>query len=1706
MSAPGTCLSSEEMMTRFTHLLGAIFCVLMMALSLVAPYTRARAQEATPVISNTATASWLADGRQASVASNRVDIRLDGVTAQKPQLDIFRLTRNGATQSLAGASCTTSNGTSLPFSFEGVWGYVPVGAVPLQPATEIKAGEPLIFGVTHQASNRNPTRLDTKEIVFTNAAGDEEVVTMIETGVNTGYFMGALMTRATPPSPTKRDCVLSVLPGEPLRLGAAEGQGEPVFADGNVNMLIDPYGITFDSVTGESITGVKVSIVDAVTGQPAEVYGDDGVSRYPSTVYTGQTVVDSGGTVYTFPIGDYRFPLMPPGRYRLVVEPEEPYTFPSGIPAEELAHLDRPDGGKFAILPGSYGGVIELFDPAPVRVDIPLDKPGGALLLTKTASEIVGQAGDTISYQINVTNSDPLRPSGVITLTDLIPAQMRLREGTVRIDGQKIDVDAGPDGAKMTLVLPRLKRASTMKITYALEIRSDAREGDALNRVTAVDDLGNVSNVADALVRIERDSIADRMTIIGRVVEAACSIDPDKAPGIAGVRVMMEDGSYAVTDMDGRYHFEGVVPGTHVVQLDDSSLVGHELVDCAQSTRSAGRSFSRFVEGRGGSLKRVDFRAVKREGSVEAVVAKRPQVLDDAAAAGGGRDWLTETQPGVIDWLFPATNFNPRAPVTRVAISHLADQTVRLSVDGKPVDPLQFESVSKGPHGSVSLWRAVPINGRKSLLTAEVLNADGSVAKRLEREVYYSNTPVQAEFLRDKSVLVADGVTRPVIAVRLTDRHGKPIHHDVIGDFEVPAPYYPAVEVDAQQARQLAGLERAQPVWRVHGDEGIAYIELEPTTASGTVSIRFDFRDGEAQREQRLEAWLDPGDRPWTVVGLAQGTVGFNKLQGHLQDLKDEEKDTLTDGRLALYAKGKISGQWLMTLAYDSDKKEDETRFAGIIDPRAYYTVYADTSERRYDAASIRKLYLRLERRQFYALFGDFETGIDEPELARYTRSLNGVKAEYGSDRVSALAFAADTPTRFRRDEIQGNGLSGPYALGAREIMANSERIQIEVRDRERSDRVVDTRLLTRYIDYEIDYVQGLIRFKEPILSRTSDLDPQFIIATYEVDGVGERQLNAGARASWRSKDQKLQVAATAIHDSNDGGKTLLGGADVRYRPDQRTEIRAEVAVSDARPEATGEGEGGTATAWLVEAEHHGEKFDALAYVRQQDGGFGAGQISGANAGTRKIGIDGRVGITDALQFTGSAWHETGLGSDLRRIAARGLLEYRSADWGGRAGFTFAQDRLADGRQLDSTILQLGANRRFFDNKLELDAQTEIPLSGNNDSVDFPARHRLAARYSLTQGVQLIGNYEIADGRNIDARTAKLGFEVQPWTGAKVMAMGNVQQIAEYGARSFAAFGLSQSLVLDEHWSIDATVDSNRSLGGIDPSLVVNPDHPVSAGGQLSDGVITEDFTALTAGATYRSDLWSVSSRAEYRMSELGDRYGATVGAIRQIGEGQAIGGAASYLVAKDEKGASTRTADVQFSWAHRPAGSRIAFLDKVEVRAEKLENGVLGQTGPIGLPSLINGDASSLRVINSLSLNWSPLSGGRDDDQYLERSEFSLFWGSRYASEKIGDADIKGWSNVVGLDGRIGLGERFDIGGAFTIRQGLGSRSFAYSGGPSIGISPVKNSWISLGWNIVGFEDRDFEESRYTRSGPYATLRFKFDQNTLQGLGLGRR
>ncbi|MEO1221794.1 MAG: hypothetical protein AAFY42_10660, partial [Pseudomonadota bacterium] len=79
------------------------------------------------------------------------------------------------------------------------------------------------------------------------------------------------------------------------------------------------------------------------------------------------------------------------------------------------------------------------------------------------------------------------------------------------------------------------------------------------------------------------------------------------------------------------------------------------------------------------------------------------------------------------------------------------------------------------------------------------------------------------------------------------------------------------------------------------------------------------------------------------------------------------------------------------------------------------------------------------------------------------------------------------------------------------------------------------------------------------------------------------------------------------------------------------------------------------------------------------------------------------------------------------------------------------------------------------------------------------------------------------------------------------------------------------------------------------------------------------DFTAVTLGGAWRKDRWSLTARGEYRDGEQADRYGATFGGIRQLGEGSIVGSGITWTRAEDENGPKVEIMDAAVAFAHRP-------------------------------------------------------------------------------------------------------------------------------------------------------------------------------------------
>ncbi len=43
-----------------------------------------------------------------------------------------------------------------------------------------------------------------------------------------------------------------------------------------------------------------------------------------------------------------------------------------------------------------------------------------------------------------------------------------------------------------------------------------------------------------------------------------------------------------------------------------------------------------------------------------------------------------------------------------------------------------------------------------------------------------------------------------------------------------------------------------------------------------------------------------------------------------------------------------------------------------------------------------------------------------------------------------------------------------------------------------------------------------------------------------------------------------------------------------------------------------------------------------------------------------------------------------------------------------------------------------------------------------------------------------------------------------------------------------------------------------------------------------------------------------------------------------------------------------------------------------------------------------------------------------------------------------------------------------------------------------------MENTWIAAGYNVLGFNDRDFAGAEYRAKGFFLSVRIKFDQDTL--------
>lgn len=1937
--------------------LAAILSVLLFAL-LVPVFSLAATAPGT-TIQNVARVSFSnAGATPVTITSNIVSATV-AAPPSSSELVILRTNATGGAMTTIGPTqCQSANGlTALPPPRSTAGDAIDLSQpVTLAVAASLHGGEAAFLQVTDADQNRDAAAIDVAELRLSTPGGDREVLRLAETGPDTGVFAGYVQTRAA--SVGVGNCVLEV--ERNTQITSLYVDPTDAGDTSSASALVDPYGLVFNSTTGAAIDGARVRLIDATTGGLALVFGDDGGSRYPAEMVTGAAVTDAGGTVYTLPAGVFRFPLVAPGSYRIEVDPPAGRAFPSALGLSELAQTP---GGPYRLSAGSFGNAFTVDTSPAVAVDIPIDTAATQLFMQKTTTTTVAAIGDFVQYTLALQNTSDNAALASVTMTDRLPRGARYREGSTRVNGRKApDPAISADGQTLTFIGQALGAGVSMEIRYVVEITAGATGKQLVNTARAVGPDGVASNTAQATIQLREELFRDRAILMGRIVEGNCSTPAHRLQGVADVRVYLEDGRYSMTDADGKYHFEGVMPGAHVVQLDTVTIPEtHRVVACADRVRNAGRAYSQFVDVRGGALWRSDFvleRKTVPKGTVtlemrtrvenpslqhelaldvagvainnvrllvmlpegltyrndsarlngaeigdpsisgnvlsfpltaaaadssalivfdtdagpgasgaltvkavasfdspsqiaqttapianvilrgemlyesasyrfsprfdvlntdiqpadraqldrivaewrgvtslrlatlghtdQTLIAARSRaaypdnralslaraeavakylaigldidparvtvegrgsdepiatghdakslalnrrvdiaieglrvvaaggftvttpsaraasvetkgVLGKAAATDAGsqatRDGpqanesahsqpaspravaaeraaldVEHLQPGT-GWILPVAGDLPAIPSIRIAIQHLPTQRVELSVNGAAVSPLNFDGAATNQAGTVALsrWRGVDLQDGDNRLVAVVRNESNAEVSRFERGIHYAGGAVRAELVRDQSNLIADGLTRPVIAMRMVDAYGKPARPGTLGAYAVEAPYRSWWEVESLDDNKLVAVGTREPTFSVD-DDGLARLTLAPTTQAGTAVIRLRFNE---RQQQEIRVWLEPQARDWILVGIAEGTAAYNRISDSMQSAADAglEEGYADSDRVAFFAKGAIKGEYLLTAAYDSarDRELSKDRLLGVVEPDRFYTLYGDATEQRFEAATSRKLFIKLERRQFAALFGDFATGLTVTELSRYSRTFTGLKADYAGERFGYSAFAADSQQGYVKDELPGDGTSGLYRLSQRPLIVNSDQIRIEIRDRFRSEVVIESRPLTRFIDYSIDYLNGTVFFKQPVPSRDERFNPVFVVAEYEVLNGGDAQLTAGGRTAMKFADDRVEVGASYLQEGAAAGDTRVAGTDLRWQIGAATQLKAEVARSDSDdPQSTAQ-----ANAYLTELLHVTEKLDARAYVREQEAGFGVGQQLSTEAGTRKMGVDGRYHLSERLAIEAETYRQEVLDTGAERELVSAELRRDTDDSALGVGARHVADTgLANG-DTESQQAFVNGSIDLFNDLITLRAAQDLSLGGGNSSVDFPARSVVGLDYHWRADTTLFAEYEHADGKNFDADMTRIGVRAAPWARAQLQSSMS-QQATEYGPRVFANAGLTQGWQLNERWDFDFGVDQSRTVRG--PQL-----QPLNANVPLASGTLNpgKDFLAAFLGAVYHSELWTFASRLENRHSDDEDRWVFSGGFYREPRAGHAFSLATQFFDSQFEDGSDTKAGDIQLGWVYRPASSAWIVLDRLDLKQESRQDTL--------------GEFESARAINNLNANW----------QLDPQTQLGLQLAARFVRSTFDDERYSGCSSLYGVDMRRDLTDRFDVGLHGALLESHESGVADASVGIDVGVTVTRNVWISVGYNLRGFRDDDFEASRYTAQGPFIKFRMKADQDTFKDL-----
>ena len=611
----------------------------------------------------------------------------------------------------------------------------------------------------------------------------------------------------------------------------------------------------------------------------------------------------------------------------------------------------------------------------------------------------------------------------------------------------------------------------------------------------------------------------------------------------------------------------------------------------------------------------------------------------------------------------------------------------------------------------------------------------------------------------------------------------------------------------------------------------------------------FDVQTGTGPASAHRQLDIDVTGKYFFMVGLADLTYSHNKISGSVAPvgLADRYDDTLTEGRLALYLKGKIKGKYLITAQADTTEREVGHLFKGFfdkdardifrrLDPDQYYPVYGDDSTTYRDVDTQGKLYVRVDWDKNQALWGNYSTGLTHSEFSQYVRSLYGAAISWrshdatslGEPRFKLRAFGSEAQNAPGHTEFLGTGGS-LYYLKHSDLLPGSEHVTLETRDQITGRVEVRTELI-RGIDYEIDELQGrliltrplmqIVRDNLPTITRDQPLDgfTNILLADYEYvpQGFDTKQMTSGVSGKAWIGDH-FAIGGTYVDENRSGDDYTLGSVDLTLQAGRGTYVKVEQAHTKQQ------------AAPIFFSDNGG-----LSFV--QTNGY-----SGRNKGDAKS-VEARanfkeLGWTQREWTVGAWWRDVDAGFSIARYSRGYQIKEKGLEFAGQ----LTDDLRLSGRLSDAN--------RGGEGVTEGNLLLEWRI-GENDKLVGELRHVTENRYAgSAKGTLAAVKYSHRFGKNVDV------YGVAQFTLDDDHGRYANNDSYTLGARYL--FGNLSS------FGAELTHGDRGNAATIDAEYQLNPMHTLYAGYTYSTDTTDGDplFSTRTPSGLTLGQRWRVSNQ-----------------------------------------------------------------------------------------------------------------------------------------------------------------------------------------------------------------------------------------------------